>query len=319
MKGLLDTDPYVLPKGLPVPVDDGACRHLRGMEMPSFSLRSTGAHDVNLADASRQNAVFFFYPETGKPGALIPDGWNDIPGARGCTPQSCAFRDRYQEFKKLGFEVFGLSTQNLDEQIEFAEWNNLPYELLNDSDFRLTKALRLPTFEFESKTFVKRLALVVGRGRIEKVFYPVFPPDKNADAVLDYLRGRLVGPYRGVIIEESLEDKGILSELRILETEVEKVTERNKTPWLNLWTKHTVEIPEAEAQRVAERLAKMIDRKHGGSWYADFKNQRFHYIIFRDRIFRVDRRSKQQYDEANRFGESLGIPSYQLDFSPQIG
>jgi hypothetical protein len=151
------------------------------------------------------------------------------------------------------------------------------------------------------------------------VFYPVFPPDKNADAVLDYLRGRLVGPYRGVIIEESLEDKGILSELRILETEVEKVTERNKTPWLNLWTKHTVEIPEAEAQRVAERLAKMIDRKHGGSWYADFKNQRFHYIIFRDRIFRVDRRSKQQYDEANRFGESLGIPSYQLDFSPQIG
>jgi len=121
-----------------------------------------------------------------------------------------------------------------------------------------------------------------------------------------------------VIIEESLENKSILGELRILETEVEKVTDRSKTPWLKLWTKHTVEVPEADAQAVAERLARIIDRKHGGSWYADFKNQRFHYIIFRDRIFKVDRRSKQQYDEVNRFGEALGIPSYQLDFSPQI-
>src|SRR2546426_4150678 len=174
MKGLLDTDPYVLPRGLPVPIDDDACRHLLGMKMPSFSLRSTGVHAVNLADASKRNSVFFFYPETGKPGALIPDGWNDIPGARGCTPQSCAFRDHYQEFKKLGFEVFGVSTQNLDEQIEFAERNNLPYELLNDSDFRLTKALQLPTFKFGFKTFVKRLALVVGRGRIEKCSIPSF-------------------------------------------------------------------------------------------------------------------------------------------------
>jgi hypothetical protein len=121
-----------------------------------------------------------------------------------------------------------------------------------------------------------------------------------------------------VIIEESLENKSILGELRILETEVEKVTDRSKTPRLKLWTKHTVEVPEADAQAVAERLARIIDRKHGGSWYADFKNQRFHYIIFRDRIFKVDRRSKQQYDEVNRFGEALGIPSYQLDFSPQI-
>jgi len=162
------------------------------MKMPSFSLPSTAAHDVNLADVSRRNAVFFFYPETGKPGALIPDGWNDIPGARGCTPQSCAFRDHYQEFKKLGFEIFGVSTQNLDEQIEFAKRNKLPYELLNDSDFRLTKSLQLPTFKFGFKTFVKRLALVVGHGRIEKVFYPIFPPDKNAELVLEYLRGKSV-------------------------------------------------------------------------------------------------------------------------------
>jgi peroxiredoxin len=318
MKRPLDTDPYALPKDLPIPVDDGGCRHLQGMEMPSLFVHSTAAHGVNLADASRQKAVFFFYPETGKPGAPIPEDWNEIPGARGCTPQSCAFRDQYREFKKLGFDVFGVSTQNLREQMEFAKRNNLPYELLNDSDFRLTKALRLPTFEFESNTFVKRLAVVVASGRIEKVFYPVFPPDKNADEVLDYLRGRLLGSYRGVIIEESLEDKSILGELRILETEVEKVTDHNKTPWLKLWTRHTVQVPEAEAQVVAERLAKTIDRKNGGSWYADFKNPQFHYVIFRDRVFRVDRRSKQQYDEVNRFGEALGIPSYQLDFSPTI-
>ena len=103
-----------------------------------------------------------------------------------------AFRDHYQEFKKLGLEVFGVSTQNLDEQVEFARRNELPYQLLNDSDFRLTKALQLPTFKFGSKTFVKRLALVVGRGRIEKVFYPIFPPDKNAGLVLEYLRGKYV-------------------------------------------------------------------------------------------------------------------------------
>ncbi len=189
MKGLRDIDPYALPKGLPIPVNDGACRHLTGMKMPSFSLRSTGTLDVDLADVSRRKAVFFFYPETGKPGALIPEGWNEIPGARGCTPQSCAFRDHYQEFKKLGFEVFGVSTQNLNEQMEFAQRNKLPYELLNDSDFRLTNALRLPTFKFGSKTFLKRLALVVGLGRIEKVFYPIFPPDKNPELVLKYLRG----------------------------------------------------------------------------------------------------------------------------------
>jgi peroxiredoxin len=192
LKDLLDIDPYALPKGLPVPVDDGACRHLPGMKMPSFSLRSTGANDVDLADVSRRKAVCFFYPETGKPGALIPESWNEIPGARGCTPQSCAFRDHYREFEKLGFEVFGVSAQNLDEQIEFAKRNKLPYELLNDSDFRLTKSLQLPTFKFGSKTFLKRLALVVGGGRIVKVFYPIFPPDKNAELVLEYLRGKHV-------------------------------------------------------------------------------------------------------------------------------
>ncbi len=124
--------------------------------------------------------------------------------------------------------------------------------------------------------------------------------------------------YRGVIIEESLEDKNILGELKILETEVENVTERHKTPWLKRWTKHTVEVPEEEAEDVAKHLAKAIVLGHKGSWYADFKNEKFHYIIFRDKVFKVDRRSKEQYNEANKFGEALGIPSYQLDFSPQI-
>lgn len=124
--------------------------------------------------------------------------------------------------------------------------------------------------------------------------------------------------YRGVIIQESLMDKSILDELRILETEVENVTERHKTPWLKRWTKHTVEVPEGEAEAIAQRVSKAIVLKHKGSWYADYKNQRFHYIIFRDKVFKVDRRRKEQYDEVNRFGEALGIPSYQLDFSPQI-
>src|SRR5438105_14723672 len=117
MKGVIDTDPYALPKGLPVPVDDGACRHLRGMKMPAFSLPSAAAHDVNLSSVSKRNAVFFLYPETGKPGALIPDGWNDIPRARGCTAQSCAFRDQYQDVKKRRLEVLSRISQKLDEEV----------------------------------------------------------------------------------------------------------------------------------------------------------------------------------------------------------
>jgi len=145
---------------------------------------------LSLAEASRQPTVFFFYPETGRQGDPIPKAWNEIPGARGCTPQSCAFRDHHGEFKKLDFEVFGVSSQDFEEQLGFARRNNLPYELLNDSDFTLTKALRLPTFEYQSKVFIKRLALVAGGSGIEKVFYPVFPPDKNAEMVLQYLQGK---------------------------------------------------------------------------------------------------------------------------------
>ncbi len=191
MEGASDTDPYALPEDLPIPIDDGACNHLPRTEMPSVSLRSARGRHVNVADVSQGKTVFFFYPETGKPGQPIPKGWNEIPGARGCTPQSCAFRYHYMNFNQLGFEVIGVSAQSLDEQIEFAGRNNIPYELLNDSDFRLTKALRLPTFEFQSKVFVKRLALVVEQGQIVKAFYPVFPPNKNAEMVLQYLYGQI--------------------------------------------------------------------------------------------------------------------------------
>lgn len=122
--------------------------------------------------------------------------------------------------------------------------------------------------------------------------------------------------YSGVIIEESLEDKGVLEDLKIVETEVEPVTEKHKTPWINQWTLHTVEIPMNRADSVAENIGRSLDREH--SWYADFKNDSFHYIIFRDKVFRVDRSKKEQYDEVTEYGVSLGIPDYQVDFSSNI-
>ncbi|MBI4094569.1 MAG: hypothetical protein HY435_00025 [Candidatus Liptonbacteria bacterium] len=123
-------------------------------------------------------------------------------------------------------------------------------------------------------------------------------------------------PYRGVIIEESLENKNFLKDVHIVSTQVEQVTERHKTPWVKQWTLHTVLVPEDQAESVAEKINKALDREH--SWYADFKNDTTHYIIFRDKVFKIQRDSKAQYDEATKFGLSLGIPDYQLDFSPHI-
>lgn len=124
--------------------------------------------------------------------------------------------------------------------------------------------------------------------------------------------------YQGVIIEESLENRDVLKEIKILSTKVEKVTDKHQTPWLSQWTLHTVEVPENEAKTIAEKISKSLDRAHGGSWYADFKNSTYHYIIFRDKIFYIDRKSKEQYDEAKRYGISLGIPEYQVDFHPEV-
>jgi len=181
---------YELPKGLPVPQDDGACRHLAGMQMPRLALLSTGGRDIDLS-ALPGRTIVYVYPRTGRPDQEVPTGWNDIPGARGCTPQSCAFRDHYQELRRSGAaEVFGLSTQDTDYQREAATRLHLPFELLSDEKLELARVLRLPTFEVDGMKLIKRLTLVIRDSVIEHVFYPVFPPDRNAGDVLEWLAAR---------------------------------------------------------------------------------------------------------------------------------
>jgi peroxiredoxin len=178
---------YELPHDLPAPVDDGACDHLAGMRLPSIPLISTAGR---LVDVSRLagRTVLYVYPRTGRPDVDPPRGWNEIPGARGCTPQSCAFRDHYQELRRHGAQVFGLSTQDTEYQREAVERLHLPFELLSDAPLALTQALRLPTFVVEGLTLIKRLTLIIREAQIEKVFYPVFPPDQNAADVLAWLQ-----------------------------------------------------------------------------------------------------------------------------------
>ena len=176
-----------LPVDLPVPQDDGAADHLAGMSMPGLALASTLGGTVDLAAMARQRLVAYVYPRTGVPGKPSPAGWDDIPGARGCTPQSCAFRDTLGEFAAFDASVVGISAQEPDEQREFAEREHIPFALLSDSELTLAAALRLPTFEVDGTTLYKRLTLIAEAGRIVKVFYPVFPPDRNAAAVLTWL------------------------------------------------------------------------------------------------------------------------------------
>jgi peroxiredoxin len=177
-------DPYVLPDGLPVPVDDGAADHLTGSAVPDLVLPSSrGA--VNLRDFE----VLYVYPRSGRPGRDLLPGWDDIPGARGCTPQSCAFRDHSAELAALGARVAGLSAQTLDDQIEFAQRNRMPFPVISDEWLELARDPGLPSFEVEGLTLYKRLALIAENGHIVKVFYPVFPPDRNAQDVVDWLKG----------------------------------------------------------------------------------------------------------------------------------
>jgi len=178
-------DLYNLPPGLPVPGDDGAADHLQGLELPHLVLDSSNG-PVDLASFS----VLYVYPRTGKPGEPSLPGWDAIPGARGCTPQSCAFRDHAADLAQLGATVAGLSAQSLADQCEFAERNHIPYPVICDSSLALRDVLGLPTFEVAGHTLYKRLALVARDGRIEKVFYPVFPPDRNAADVVAWLRDR---------------------------------------------------------------------------------------------------------------------------------
>ena len=176
-----------LPPDLPRPVDDGACDHLMGLAMPSVRLPSTADRLVDLGALGSGRTVIYCYPRTGRPGEPLPDGWDMIPGARGCTPQSCSFRDHHRELADRGAEVYGLSSQTTEYQREMAERLHLPFEVLSDADFVFTDALRLPTFEAGGMRLIKRLTLVVRDGRIEHVFYPVFPPNESAAQVLDWL------------------------------------------------------------------------------------------------------------------------------------
>ena len=179
---------FPLPPNLPRPVDDGAGDHLRHMLMPQISLRSTGDRMVNLSELSAPRTVIYCYPMTGVPGKPLPEGWDTIPGARGCTPQTCGFRDHYQELLRFNIAVFGLSTQTTEYQREMADRLHLPFEILSDAEFKLCEALRLPTFEVDGMRLVKRLTMIVRGGRIEHVLYPVFPPNESADEVLRWVR-----------------------------------------------------------------------------------------------------------------------------------
>jgi peroxiredoxin len=184
---------YALPPDLPVPVDDGVCDHLVGLELPAITLRSTRNREVALREIDADWVVLYCYPRTGLPDRDPPGGlaaWDSIPGARGCTPQACSYRDHYQDLHGLGAEVFGLSTQDTDYQREAANRLHLPFELLSDAELRFTSALRLPTFMVAGITVIKRLTLIVRQGRIEKCFYPVFPPDADAPRVIACLQRR---------------------------------------------------------------------------------------------------------------------------------
>ncbi|HEY6549749.1 MAG TPA: peroxiredoxin [Solirubrobacterales bacterium] len=186
----MSTDYSQLPADLPVPKDDGAADHLTGMALPELRFPSTLGETVDLAELGSGCLVAYVYPRTGTPGEPSPAGWDDIPGARGCTPQSCAYRDSLAEFSALGTTVIGISAQSPEEQQEFAEREHIPFPLLSDSDLRLADELRLPIFNAEGMTLYKRLTLIVEKGKIGKVFYPVFPPDRNAAEVLAWLNRR---------------------------------------------------------------------------------------------------------------------------------
>lgn len=178
-----------LPTGLPVPEDDGAAGHLPGLRMPGLELSTTSGEAIRLDELGPGRTVIYAYPLTGRPGVDLPEGWDAIPGARGCTPESCGFRDHHQELIAAGAgRVFGLSGQDTAYQREVVERLNLPFSMLSDPDLGLVRLLRLPTFEAGGRELYRRLTLIVRDGAIEHVFYPVFPPNEHARQVLDWLR-----------------------------------------------------------------------------------------------------------------------------------
>jgi peroxiredoxin len=181
-------DPNILPDNLPVPQDDGAALHLQGARLPDIVLAATNATAVNLSKLPGRNVVYV-YPRTGRPGQDLPTGWDGIPGARGCTPQSCSFRDHFVDLNALGVkQLYGLSTQDLAYQREAVERLHLPFSILSDASLLLTRAMNLPTFSVDGMTLIKRMAWVVDDGVVTKLFYPVFPPDQSAAQVIAWLK-----------------------------------------------------------------------------------------------------------------------------------
>ena len=176
-----------VPDDLPRPEDDGACDHLSGLPLPAIALLSTQGGSIDLSAVPGRIAVFV-YPMTGRPGVALPDGWDAIPGARGCTPQNCAIRDTHRAFVDLGIAVYALSAQATGYQAEMASRLHLPYPVLSDADLMFADALRLPTFVADGARLIRRLTLVAKDGVIERAFYPVFPPDRSTEPVLEWLK-----------------------------------------------------------------------------------------------------------------------------------
>ena len=176
-----------LPENLPAPQNDGACDHLADKPLPKINLKSTSGHTVDLSTFI-EKTVLYLYPMTGQPGVPLPDGWDEIPGARGCTPQSCSFRDHKAELAELGTQVFGVSTQNSDYQQEARQRLHLPFDLLSDEKLLLKTKLNIPTFQVQSMELYKRVTLIIENAVIKKVFYPVFPPDQSAAQVIFWLK-----------------------------------------------------------------------------------------------------------------------------------
>lgn len=181
---------FPLPPDLPVPEDDGGADHLAGLAVPALALPAASGGEIDLAELAAGRLVAYVYPRTGTPGEPLPEGWDDIPGARGCTPQSCSYRDALAEFEGLGATVVGISAQSAVEQAELAAREHIPFPLLSDPELRLAAALRLPTFKAAGMTLFRRLTLVAEAGTIVKAFYPVFPPDRDAAGVLAWLAAR---------------------------------------------------------------------------------------------------------------------------------
>jgi len=176
-----------LPTDLPIPQDDGLANHLRGMKLPDLSLNATNGETINLRGI-KGKLVIYCYPMTGQPNVALPDGWDQIPGARGCTPQSCSFRDHYQELQALGAEVVGLSVQSTEYQKEMADRLHLPFPVVSDMNYQFQKALNMPTFIAAGMTLLKRVTLITNNGVIEAAHHPIFPNDSDPAWVIDYLK-----------------------------------------------------------------------------------------------------------------------------------